>query len=252
MLQRRPDFFKDCIVKGASTSNAAALLNRIESLLKEVDKKEPPVTSKPMAEILGMTWENLRKTYILASPDFPIHEHGGQGRNYLFDVRSVLLWMQAHLKEKLRKEVDEAQRIARLTGVAVADDAAPIAGLADLSALLRIARDVEDMKQRQGQIIPRATVDAFISAYHGIFMSEILASAGTADPTGQWPIEIRAQWQEQMKSLAMKLQKRVDEEISQPDANISAIPPNLAARSGGAGTRGIRRKPIRDNSTASA
>lgn len=234
-------------MKGAAPSNAAALLNRVEALLKHVRKGEAPLTSKPMAEVLGMTWENLRKTYILGHPDFPVAEHGGQGRNYLFDVRDVLLWMQKHLKAKLHNEVEEAHRISHLTGIAIADASAPtqVAGLADLGLLLRIARDVEDMKTRQGQMVPRATVDTFIQEYHGIFMSEILGSAGMADPTGQWPVEIRALWDARMKSLAMKLQRRVDEEMSLSDADPASVTGPVANGIGGPGTRRVRGKPSR-------
>lgn len=169
-------------------------------------RKGAKASAVPMAEIAGMSWVNLR-AMIKADPDFPVERRGGNGVEWIFDVRAVLDHMIAGCEATLKERRRQGERIARMAGFDV--EAAPEVvelSLDEIRKLADLVSQVQRDKQRQGLLAPVAVMERGAAEYHQVVLDAFMGGVQRMDPTGTLSPAVRALVENELGNMLVRIQ----------------------------------------------
>lgn len=191
----------------------------LEEKLKAA-KRGQIVGAEDMAAILGMTWANLRKTYVNADPAFPCLR-GAEGRSYEFDVQKVLRHLIARAKAQMAERDRHNASIARIAGISLPEQEGTLS-LAEQRQMLDITLKVQEQKRDQGGFLAAGEVRKFLIGYNQTVRDMLIGSGAVIDPTGDLDPARRAAFDDQMRDICLAVQARLDRFIK--DYHAGSLP----------------------------
>jgi len=186
--------------------NPDDLIRRIEAALKAT-KPRDVVGAVDMAAIVSMTWRGLLVTHIEPDGKFPIQKRGAEGVPWEFRVVAVLKHMLKRAYERKADNDERARKIARLTGYDVPDTAASM-NIAEISKLIDANSKAFAQKAEQKVYVPAEQVRLFIAGYNRELRDALLGERQKLDPIGAYPAEIAEAIDDDMRDLALTLQRK--------------------------------------------
>lgn len=173
-------------------------LEQLRAARKRIRKGEM-LTAEPMASLLSLSWKTLGEE-IAKDPGIPVAQRGSRGVEWQFDARAVVDYFIRREEAVARK----ARRVAELGGLGAAGaDAVASMGIADLAKAEAVATSVQRRKIEQGIYTLRDAVERAAESYNDAVVSAIVDSAQRADPTGAWPPEMRAMFDNEMRNVLL-------------------------------------------------
>ncbi|SDA15029.1 hypothetical protein [Sphingomonas sp. NFR15] len=201
----------------------------LDSLLKsrEAATAGEMVNAAAMARATGATWRIVER-WIANDAAFPVKQRGRVGEAWQFDLVDVLDYLikQARFL-KAGKEARKAE-IARLAGFGGAEGAAPSSDVAagpgaaadrasdarGMKALAEAQMTTHRLKQLQGEYVRADQVAALFAHVMATMQAETLAVAERLDVAGQWPAELRADVQGELRTVLITVRDRVDASLA--------------------------------------
>lgn len=187
---------------------------RIERFRQAADrardlKRGTTLTAKPMAELIGVSWDVLRGWCntldgFEKGADFV---RGQAGKPWVFKPLKSINWLIKHFSAAQKAQQSEA---AAQIKKAVGNDVEPprtAMSVRDMRDLLVLNREVTDEKVRQGKL---ADVDQLVSVLQTVFSAMQAAGLETQqklDPNGKWPPETRAVVDEAIREMMIEQER---------------------------------------------
>ena len=198
-------------------------LLRLFVAAREVASEETVVNLRELADILKMTDRNVKLRYIDPDPDFPIENAGSEGKSYQFRLVTVLDHLIAKAKAKLESSRKHNEQYARAAGVDVESDigtGASVLSLAEMAKLAQMTMQVQEWKQRQGQLIEASKMADFLAKYNTLVVNGILGISSKVDPTSILPLDVRKEMDEELRNLAVMINAEAKAFIGKFSADI--------------------------------
>jgi phage terminase Nu1 subunit (DNA packaging protein) len=185
------------------------------------------INAAGLAKLTGSTWRILAKR-IEADADFPVLQRGDLGKDWKFEVVAVLDHMIARGKALKAERIRKGATAARLAGVstgkggteavdgsATPDSAADMASHARaLKALTEAQMMSHRLKREQGEYVRADAVRALLHDVMTTMQTEALAVTAKLDPAGVWPAGLRAQVEDEMRTVLLHVQRKVVDGIA--------------------------------------
>lgn len=194
--------------KPADPSARLALLRPVLAALAP----DTLLNADDMAKAAGMTWRNMKLT-IDRDADFPIRFRGGEGVAWQFDALAVIRHLIASCESKIADGRAKMTRLALLTGIAAEppeSGEAPAMSANELKQATDAMLAVHKLKLARGEYLQKAEAMAFFVDLMSSFQADVLHMVGKIDPAGQWPAEQRKAVEDQMRTLLVGVQDRVN------------------------------------------
>ncbi len=201
-------------------TDPSILIARFEDVLKDAKPREI-VNADGLAAALGMTWRNVKVTYIDPDPKFPIKTVGAEGKAYAFVLPVVLKYLIRKLSDE-RAEIEERQaRKADRLGIAIPDELSG-ASIEIIGRHIDLSLKVQkEKRQQQGEVDPDDAA-MFLAGLFQTIRDEIMGAAPVADPTAALPPEVRARIDDHMRDLCLAVEARIGAFIEEYRANTDA------------------------------
>jgi hypothetical protein len=145
-----------------------------------------------MAEIAGMTWRNLVKTYIEPDKDFPIAVRGAEGVPWEFNVRIVLRHMIKRAQDRIDSNRREVSERARKLSFIVPDEEDGALDFTGLARLADLTYRVVDEKKSQGEWMQKSSHRAIVGGLLIAVRDKMQGAISKIDPAGKLPPDVRA------------------------------------------------------------
>lgn len=154
---------------------------------KELGRGET-LTSRPMAALLGVSWNTLRKwtQEIDGFAQSGAFEIGGQGVDYVFKPMKTIDWLITYFRRERAKRVEKAGRARRLIAGSRLDHVPEEYGLAEIRGLLDASIKFQDAKVASGELVRRDDVLAELRVMFPLMLQAGLTAPQRADPNGMW------------------------------------------------------------------
>lgn len=143
----------------ASETSPATRLKALEAARirakKELGRGET-LTSRPMAALLGVSWNTLRKwtQEIDGFAQSGAFEIGGQGVDYVFKPMKTIDWLVAHFKRERQKRNKKILTNARLSNIKAVIKEQDIHEIEDPVKILRTQSLVRERQVEDGELAP--------------------------------------------------------------------------------------------------
>jgi hypothetical protein len=159
-----------------------------------------------MAEIVGMTWRNLLKTYIEPDKDFPIVARGSEGVAWQFNIRAVLKHLIKRAQQRIDANLQRVQERASLLGFTVPDEEQGLS-FADVTRLADLTYRVENEKVSQGERISRDRHRLVVGGLMMKLRDSLQGSISRIDPAGKLPPVVKEALTEQVTAIMLTCHK---------------------------------------------
>ena len=194
----------DICYMAVKVSEPAILKSRLEKALKQTGPRDT-ASAKPMAEIVGMSWQGFRNNHINPDPNFPVKSRGAEGKQWEFQVAKVLKHMIKVCEKKIADNTNRNRRNAEMIGITVPDQESG-SDIAEVSKLTDLTLKVQQAKERQGLYVPAEKLVDFLTGYNSSVVNGILGVTNQVDSTGIIPADIRKEMDDLLRSLAVSVQ----------------------------------------------
>lgn len=174
---------------GRPKSDPSRLIARLRAALK-VAKKDSKADASLMAEIVGMTWRNLRDTYIEPDSAFPIVARGAEGQAWEFHVRSVLTHMLKRAEERVAANRRLADERAGLLNFTVPEEEEAL-GFAEISRLADLTYRMLDEQKSMGLYVSAERHRMIVGGLLMKVRDSLQGAVGRIDPAGKLPPAVR-------------------------------------------------------------
>lgn len=161
------------------------------------------LTSKPMAEVLGVTWNVLRDwcNEIDGFEKAGAFQRGGLGIEWTFWPRKTVAFLIQHFRNLLAGQEKKSRAVADTVGVSLPDqEAAP--SLAELKDQVNLTITLVGAAERQKEYMLASDVAAFIAGYNQRVLDGIMGVRTSVDPNGNLPASVRASVDAHLRSVA--------------------------------------------------
>ncbi len=187
-----------------------AAKRRIEAL-DECEK----MSSRPMSDLLGVTWPSLRKwcDSFQSFSDSGAFVRGGNGIEWEFDPQATVDALLAHFRGEMAQRQDRNRRVVESAGIHMDSVEAGQIDIAELKKQVDLTIAIQEQKMRMGGYTPSPKVSEFIRGYNQAAIGAVLGTETTIDPTGILPPNIRAAMNEELRKVAVTLNQRCTEFI---------------------------------------
>lgn len=207
----------------AQPVTTTARIDALEAAKKRIDALEDDIVlqSKPMAEALGIHWNALRGWC-----DFPIFEgsnafiRGGNGIPWEFNPRKTVDALLEHFRGEISKRQNRNRSFVASMGITMDDREAENIDIGELSKQVSLTLAMQEHKMKQGGYVPVHRVVEFLRAYNQAVVQGVLGVGTKSDPTGTLPATVRATMNDELRSVAVGLQKRCSNFIGEFGAGL--------------------------------
>lgn len=181
------------------------------------------VNAGELARAAGVTWRILER-WIIADPEFPVVQRGRMGEPWQFDLVAALDHLLSRARSLAAGRGARRAEVARLAGFggaegvppspdastgpgAAADRAADARGL---KALAEAQMTTHRLKQMQGEYVRSDAAKALLSDMMTTMQTETLAISSKLDAAGQWPPDLRASIEAELRDVLLVVQDKLD------------------------------------------
>jgi hypothetical protein len=207
----------------AQSVTTTARIDALEAAKKRIEALEDGIVlqSVPMAELLGIHWNALRGWC-----NFPIFEgsgafiRGGNGIAWEFDPRKTVDTLLAHFRGEISKRQDRNRNFVASMGITMDEREAETIDIGELSKQVSLTLAMQEHKMKQGGYVPVHRVVEFLRAYNQAVVQGVLGVGTKTDPTGNLPATVRATMNDELRSVAVNLQKRCSNFIGEFGAGL--------------------------------
>jgi hypothetical protein len=209
----------------AQTVSTTARIEALEAAQRRIDALDEGqvLSSRPMSEILGVTWNTLRG-WCNTLPAFEgtgAFIRGGNGIEWEFDPRKTVEALLAHFRAEITKRQDRNRRVVESVGLAMDPDEAAQIDMADLTRQVNLTLAVQESKMRAGGYVPASKVGDFLKGYNQAAVEAVLGVGAKIDPTGALPASIRAAMTEELRNVAAGMRVRCSHFIGEFGAGLN-------------------------------
>lgn len=190
---------------GRPTTNISLRLRRLRQAVERA-KNLPPsgwvLSSKPMAELVGMRWAAMRDWCdgIEGFEESGTFIRGGNGVEWQFNAMAALMWLVAHFESEKSGQEAESDKLAKAIGIEMPGSEAP--SLAETKDLINLTLTVTAAAERQNMFVPAEDVARFIEGYNEAVVAGILGVRTKVDPNGNLPPDLRKRNDEALRHVA--------------------------------------------------
>jgi len=189
-------------------SSLSSRLTKLESAKARAAKlkRGTLLSSRPMAELLGVSWPVLRTW---CDEIEPLERsgaviRGGNGIEWQFEPRETVKHLIAHFKTRMAGQAKKSRAITKAIGVTLsADEEAP--SLSETKSLVELTMTVTAAKEKQGGYAPAADVRDFIIGYNQAILDGILGVRTKVDPSGALSPAMRKAVDDELRALAVNV-----------------------------------------------
>lgn len=180
-----------------------AAKRRIEALDDEASR-----TSKPMAELLGVTWNTLRGwcNTIASFEGSSAFVRGGNGIEWEFHPGKTVDALLDHFRSEIAKRQDRNRRVVESVGLDMDPDEAGRIDMAELTKQVNLTLAIQENKMKAGGYVPASDLRDFLRGYNQAAVSAVLGVGSKIDPTGALPASIRTAMTEELRKVAVGMQ----------------------------------------------
>lgn len=201
----------------AQTPSISARIEALEAAKRRVDglPDEGKMSSKPMSDLLGVSWPTLRKwcDSFQSFSGSGAFIRGGNGIEWEFDPRATVDALLAHAHSEMAKRQDRNRRVVESVGIHMDPIEASQIDIVDLKKQVDLTIAIQEQKMRMGGYTPSPKVSEFIRGYNQAAIGAVLGTETTIDPTGILPPHLRAAMNEELRRVAVNLNQRCTEFI---------------------------------------
>lgn len=205
----------------AQAITTTARIEALEAAKRRIGALEDGIVlqSVPMAEVLGVHWNALRGWC-----NFPIFEgsgafiRGGNGIAWEFDPRKTVDTLIEHFRGEIAKRQNRNRSFVASMGITMDEREAENIDIAELSKQVSLTLAMQEHKQKQGGYVPAVRMSEFIRGYNQAAVQAVLGVGSKIDPTGTLPPSIRAAINEELRSVAVAMQRRCSQFVGDPGA----------------------------------
>ena len=194
------------------------------------------VNATALARATGATWRIVER-WILADDAFPLVQRGGMGTPWQFDLAKSLDHLISRARTLQAGRGARQAEVARRSGFEVAGGVTPsppvdngpgvAAGLAvdrrsDAMALKSMAEakmTTHRLKVMQGEYLRTDLVVALLGDIMTTMQTETLAISAKLDPAGQWPVDLRQNVEDELRTTLVNVRDRLDAAMARWSSN---------------------------------
>lgn len=183
--------------------------------MRKAVRKGEILTAAELATAMSMTWRNIR-LIIDGDASFPVVKRGAEGHEWNFDLAAVLDWFIKRDEQTVSRAEVKRARLAKLAGLStMVVDGESRAGLTvdEIRSTAQALIQAQRLKEQQAELVPAEPARAFWADYHEHFQSEVIGLLSRIDPAGQLSPGIRKLIDDDMRTLLVTLQGRMDKFI---------------------------------------
>lgn len=200
----------------------SARIAALEAAKRRIDALEniENMSSRPMADILDVTWPTLRNWCEFRSFEGTgAFVRGGNGIEWAFDPAKTVDTLLAHFRADMAERQDRNARIIASTGVELSDSE-PIGDIGEIDRQLALTMRVAEMKEKQGRYIPAEQVREFLRGYNQLVIESIMGVRSQVDPTGQLPAGVAKAVNDGLIKVATEIQQKCTSYIGEQRAGL--------------------------------
>jgi len=204
-----PADYLDKLEAGRKAAQAGAMVNATE-----------------FARATGATWRIVER-WIIADPEFPVVQRGRMGEPWRFDLVASLDHLLKRARALAAGRGARLAEVARLAGFGGAEGAAPSPNVSagpgtaadratdarGLKALAEAQMMTHRLKQMQGDYVRRDAVEALLDDLMTTIQSETLGITSKLDPAGQWPADLRASVESELRTVLVTVRDKTDGQL---------------------------------------
>jgi len=208
----------------AQKISTTSRIEALEAASRRIDTMDDDLTlsSTPMAEALGVTWNTLRGwcDTVEAFEGSGAFVRGGNGIAWEFHPRKTVDALLAHYRGEISKRQDRNRSFVASMGITMDEREAEVIDIAELSKQVSLTLAIQESKMKQGGYVPVHRVVEFLRAYNQAAVQGILGVGTKSDPTGALPATVRATMNDELRSVAVGLQKQCSKFIGEFGAGL--------------------------------
>lgn len=194
-----------------------ARIEGLEAAKRRIEQIEDrqSLSSKPMAELLNVSWPTLRGwcDSVGAFTDSKAFIRGGNGIEWEFDPVKTVDALLSHFRGELDKRQDHNRRVVESAGIEMDPSEASNIDIVDLKRQVDLTIAIQEQKMRVGGYVPAPEVTNFLRGYNQAAIGAVLGTGTSIDPTGALPSNIRSAMDELLREVAATMNQRCTEYI---------------------------------------
>lgn len=171
-------------------------------------KRGETLTASPMAELIGVSWPTLRKwcNDIPGFAESGAFVGGSNGIEYAFSPRKSLDYLVKHFEAERAAALEKTRKVRRIVGGDSIDGIPEDFDLDQISKMVRVAGQIRDERERQGQLVDAALVRQTLREMFSRMQQAGLRAAVEHDPSGQWPAHMREAFEDAINSVLLSIE----------------------------------------------
>lgn len=149
------------------------------------------LTSKPMSEMIGVTWNVLRDwcSDIEGFETSGAFIRGGNGIEWAFKPRKTVAFLAKHFETRKTAQAKKSRAITKAVGVTLPDD--ENSSLAEIKDLVGLTLTVVAAIEKQKGYTLTEEMVGFIAGYNQSVLDGIMGVRTKIDPNGNLPVKVR-------------------------------------------------------------
>lgn len=205
----------------APKSSLTARLQKLEAA--EARAKQVPrgkrLSAKPMAEMLGVTWNSLKDwcDEISKLETSGAVQRGGNGVEWAFEPKRTVKILIDHFKGVQARQAAKSREVAASVGVTLPAGEAP--SLAETKDMVNLTLSVTKAAEEQGRYVLAENLVRFLTGYNQRVVDQILGIRTQVDPNGNLPAHIRASIDQFLRQVATSVHGEAARFIGEFESN---------------------------------
>lgn len=178
------------------------------ALPKAQELKGRRLTSKPMADLLSVSWNTLRG-WTRSVPDFEASgafEGGAEGIAYAFKPVATVRFLIKHFQAEADKRAAKAKQISDTIGAQTLGGAPSDMTLDEIKKAVEVRSSMIRQEQIEGRLVDKSVVENAVSKMFDKMTQVGLSAAREQDPTGQWSVEMAERFESAIETIIIAMQ----------------------------------------------
>ncbi len=188
----------------APKSSLTGRLQKLEAAQARADqvKRGTRLSAKPMAELLGVTWNSLKDwcNEIAKLETSGAVQRGGNGVEWSFEPKRTVKILIDHFKGVQAKQAAKSREVAASVGLTLPEGEAP--SMAEAKDMVNLTLSVTKAAEEQGRYVLAENLVRFLTGYNQRVVDQILGIRTQVDPNGNLPAHIRASIDQFLRQVA--------------------------------------------------
>lgn len=194
----------------APKSSLTGRLQKLEIAQARADKvkRGERLSAKPMAEMLGVTWNSLKEwcNEIGKLEASGAVVRGGNGVEWSFEPKRTIKILIDHFKGVQARQAAKSREVAASVGVTLPQGEAP--SLAETKDMVNLTLSVTKAAEEQGRYVLADEMVRFVTGYNQEVVDAILGVRTSVDPNGNLPAHVRSAIDDHLRKVATAVHGR--------------------------------------------